>query len=226
MKSKEIQDKLNISSDRIKYFRREGIFSPENISQGNKPIYYTENDLQKLSILVVLTKSGLTCSDIKKIQNNELSLKDAISARKKLITDEIERKRNSLALLTTIYNDDMEYDTFNTEYYLNIIAEKEKVGEEFMHVEDLYSYNSISLIRNIHCPYCNHKNEIDLEDYLFDESCYEKENGMGPDIVYSFNTEKNFMCTNCDNVIEIEGWIREYPIGAYDSEKIIIKMKE
>lgn len=45
---------------------------------------------------------------------------------------------------------------------------------------------------------------------------------MGPDIVYSFDSEDNYRCPECGTLIHIKGWIREYPIGAYDSEDISI----
>ena len=66
----------------------------------------------------------------------------------------------------------------------------------------------------------------ELDDYVFDQSSDEKENGMGPDIVYSFDSEDNYECAECGNLVRISGWIREYPIGAYDSESININKWE
>lgn len=58
---------------------------------------------------------------------------------------------------------------------------------------------------------------------MYDESSYEKENGMGPDLVYSFNSEDCYECPECGHTLKIEGWIREYPMGAYDSEDIKVE---
>lgn len=44
--------------------------------------------------------------------------------------------------------------------------------------------------------------------------------------MYSFDSEDNYRCPECGTAIRIEGWIREYPIGAYDSEDIIINSFE
>ena len=71
MRPKEIQEKLGIDAERIKFFKREGVFSPENPPLGNQSTNYTDSDFENLKKLVVLTKSGLTCSDIKKIQNGK-----------------------------------------------------------------------------------------------------------------------------------------------------------
>ena len=40
MRPKEIQEKLGIDADRIKFFKREGIFSPENPPSGNRVTNY------------------------------------------------------------------------------------------------------------------------------------------------------------------------------------------
>lgn len=86
--------------------------------------------------------------------------------------------------------------------------------------------NNLSLVRTIQCPNCLIEFEVDLEDYIWDTSSYEKENGMGPDAVHSFDTEYSCRCPYCDSILRISGWIREYPIGAYDSEDIDIQAIE
>ena len=57
-------------------------------------------------------------------------------------------------------------------------------------------------------------------EYEYDVSSFEKDNGMGPDAVHSFDSEANCECPYCGKILHIEGWIREYPIGAFDSEEI------
>lgn len=42
----------------------------------------------------------------------------------------------------------------------------------------------------------------------------------GEDIVYYFDSEDVYECPKCGTIIQIKGWIREYPLGAYDSEEI------
>lgn len=222
MRPKEIQEKLGIDADRIKLFKREGVFFPENPPSGNKSTNYTEVDLENLRLLVVLTKSGLTCSDIRKMQDGECSLQEAIISRRNSIKADIARKQNALTLLSEILDDKAEFGTFETDHYWDVITRREAAGDEFVDVEDMYGYQAVSLIRGIRCPHCEEEYEVDLEDYMYYQSSYEKENGMGADIVYSFDSEDNYHCPECGTSIHIEGWIREYPIGAYDSEDIII----
>lgn len=223
MRPKEIQEKLGINADRIKFFKKEGVFSPENPPSGNRATNYTDTDFEHLQLLVVLTKSGLTCSDIRKLQDGEWTLPGAIRARQKSINEEIERKRNSQELLSQILHEGAEFETFETKHFWNVIQHREAAGDEFINFEDLYGYEEVSLTRMIECPYCHEKQEIDLDDFLYDESSYEKENGMGPDMVYSFDSEENYECPFCGKKVRVFGWIREYPIGAYDSEDIDVE---
>ena len=90
----------------------------------------------------------------------------------------------------------------------------------------MYGYEPVSLVRSVECPHCHTEQEIDLEDYVYNESSDERESGMGPDIVYSFDTNEYFECSYCGKVFRVSGWIREYPMGAYDSEDILIEALE
>ena len=220
MKPKEIQEKLGINADRIKFFKKQGVFTPENPPSGNRGTNYTETDYKNLQFLVVLTKMGMTVSDIRKMQDGECSLEEAIKERRKQITDEIAKKQNALSLLSELIEDKEEFETFHTERYWDIITERESKGEEFIDFEDLYGYQPVSLIRTVTCPYCGEELEVDLEDYETDVSSYDNENGMGEDMVYSFDSEDNIECPACQRKYRVSGWIREYPIGAYDSEEV------
>lgn len=220
MRPKEVQKMLGIDADRIKLYKKEGVFTPENPPSGNRSTNYTDADCENLRLLVVLTKSGLTCSDIRKLQDGDLTLAEAVIARQRSIEADIARKKNSLELLAELLVDKAEFETFQTDRYWGIIKRREAAGDEFIDVEDMYGYQSISLIRVIECPYCQAKQEVDLEDYVYDESSSEKENGMGPDILYSFDSEDNHECQSCHAKFRISGWVREYPVGVYDSDRI------
>lgn len=95
-----------------------------------------------------------------------------------------------------------------------------------MFIDEEPGDNNLSLVRTIQSLNCLIEFEVDLEEYIWDSSSYEKENGMGPDFVHSFDTEYSWRCPYCDSILRISGWIREYPIGAYDSEDIDIQAIE
>lgn len=218
---------LGINRERVKYFKKQGVFVPEKAITDGKNAEYTERDVATLRKLVILTKSGLTCGDIKKVQDGEWTLQEAIFERRCTIEEEMKRMRGSLILSEELLENDVQYDSMSTDYFWNEIQQKEQEGEVFMDVNDMYGYRPVPLMRTVKCPHCSTGQEIDLDDYLWDETSNESSScGMGPDIVYSFDTEDNCECEKCGKVFRVEGWIREYPIGAYDSEHIEIHPKE
>ena len=79
---------------------------------------------------------------------------------------------------------------------------------------------TISKVRNIRCPHCHKKLCIDLEEFQSGQTSDDYDSGMGEDIVYYFDSEDVYECPKCGTIIQIKGWIREYPLGAYDSEEI------
>lgn len=163
MKPKEIQKKLGINADRIKFFKREGVFTPENPPSGNRGTDYTEADVEALRCLVVLTKMGLTCSDIRRMQEGECTLEAAILERRKNIEADIAKKKNALSLLSELLEDKEEFESFNTGHYWDVIAKREAKGEEFIDPEDVYGYRPVSLVRTVKCPYCGEELEAILK---------------------------------------------------------------
>lgn len=149
----------------------------------------------------------------------------AIEERRKKIEEKMKQMKGSLYLSAEMLECGIQYDSMETGHYWGIVTQRESEGEKFMDIDD--GYWQISLIRTVECPHCLKEQEIDLEDFLYDESSYEKENGMGPDIVYSFDSEENYECPFCGKMFQVSGWIREYPMGMYDSENVdITKLDE
>ena len=126
-------------------------------------------------------------------------------------------------MLDNLLDDSAEFETFQTQHYWDIISEKRSGRRGIYRYRGYVWISTGSLERAVKCPHCGHEENVDLEDFMYDESSYEKENGMGPDLVYSINSEDCYECPECGHTLKIEGWIREYPMGAYDSEDIKVE---
>lgn len=228
MQTKEVTKILGINRERIKYFKKQGVFVPEKAITNRNNAEYTERDVAILRKLVVLTKSGLTCGDIMKVQDDEWTLQEAIIERSRIVEEEMKRMRGSLLLSEVLLENDVQYGSMSTDYFWNEIQQREQEGEAFMDVNDMYDYRPVTLMRTVKCSHCSAEQEFDLEDYMCDETSNESsfDDDMGPDIVHSFDTEDNCECEKCGKVFQVEGWIREYPIGAYDSEYIEVYLME
>ena len=223
MQAKEIAKELKINTDRIKYFRKKEVFCPEKPGDAKENTNYTEKDLEILKKIVVLNKAGISCGDIKKVQDGKKPLEQILQERIDKMLEDTEKLKASISLSRELLKDNVEYNTLVAEEYLGIINCKELEGEEFINPDEYYEEQVVSLVQEITCPHCGAVQKIDLEDYLLGQSSSERENGMGPDMVYEFDTEDNYECENCEAHIRVSGWIREYPIGAYDSDDITIE---
>lgn len=218
-RAKEVCEMLGINKNRIKYFKKQGIFVSENKETG-----YSEKDIDRLKKIVVLTKMGLTCGDIKKIDDGEISFRDCLEERIKKMKSEIKQLSGSLKLSAELLNNNVEYDSISSDYYLDEIHRREGEGEEFMDYENWQF--ELEMNEKVICPNCKYEDMVDLGDYVVSESSNENENGMGPDLTKYFDSECCYKCPMCGKAIRISGWKREYPIGAFDSEDISVSVVE
>ena len=215
--AKEVAEALGIKKGRLRYYKNHGVFSPEISVDEGMAIEYTENDKRQLKTLVILNKAGLSCGEIKKIQDGKMTLQDALEQKRKEMDVKIQQMQGSQKLIEFIQNMDSEYGTLQTNACWNFIQQKEEDGEVFMDPD--YSV----FLQIITCPYCGSEEEVDLEEYSTDDYWTERENGMGPDIMHYFDSGEIHRCIICNRVFKIHGWIEEYPVGAWDSDNIEIE---
>ena len=77
MKIKELENLLSISRSNVRFYEKQGLFSPER--KDNNYREYTEHDIEVLKKIIVFRKLGFSVEEIKLIQNNELPFTEAIS---------------------------------------------------------------------------------------------------------------------------------------------------
>lgn len=149
MQANEVTKLLGINRDRIKYFRKQEVFEPENTPIGNKSPEYTQADIAHLKTLIILTKAGLSCGDIKKIQHGEQTIEDALNTRKQIILADIRRMQGSLSLISELMENKVDYATIDTDHYWDLILQKEAAGFDFIDVEAMYGAEKAEEITGI-----------------------------------------------------------------------------
>ena len=97
--AKEACELLGVNNNRLKYFKKMEIFVSET-----KKAVYTANDIARLKQLVVLTKAGLTCDDIKNIDSRKVSFTKAIELRRKIMEDKLQQIHGALSLSAELLN--------------------------------------------------------------------------------------------------------------------------
>lgn len=223
MKAKEIEEIFGISSQKIKDYKKAGVFSSTTATPNGKTIDYSLEDVENLVKINVLGKAGLTVKDIGEVQNGKCTLQQAFLNRYHVIEEKIKQYRNSLELLQTFVTQGFTYEDFPTMQQWEIINKNMANGAQYY---DEFEDDGLDFERTIECPCCHNKITVDLSDYEYDTSSYENENGMGPDCVYSFDSGEEIICDKCGAILNVSGWIREYPLGAYDSEDIDVDVIE
>lgn len=131
MKPSEVSKLLGITPNRIKYLKRKGVFTPQRSFTESRPTDYTARDVAELKKLVVLSKLGLTCADIKKLQDRSWTLEEAIVTRREIIKARQRQICRSLELTDVILKDGAKFETFDSNYYWSMASQIEEAEEEY-----------------------------------------------------------------------------------------------
>ena len=132
MKIKELEDILSISRSNIRFYEKQGLFSPER--KDNNYREYTEQDIEILKKIIIFRKMGFTVEEIKLIQNDELPFREAIANAQRRIEDEIEQLNGSLKLIKQVAQENLSFDEIDIDEHWNTISESEKSGEKFVDI--------------------------------------------------------------------------------------------
>ena len=217
--AKEVTKQLGIDRERIKYYKKMGVFQAESTRAG----YYTENDVRNLRKLVMLGKAGLTCDDIKRVQNGEQSLIDVTEERRTKIKEKMDRMLSSLILSMDLIGTEAQYNTLEIDRCWNFINQREGEGKEFMEFEE--SDMPLSLIRTVQCPYCDAEQDVDLEEYVYSE--YRKdENDEDSEIIYLIDSTEEYDCEHCGETFRIMGETSEFPLERFLERIVEIRLED
>ena len=108
LKIKELENTLSISRSNIRFYEKQGLFSPER--KDNNYREYTEQDIEVLKEIIIYRKMGFTVEEIKLIQNDELPFSEAMANVQHRIEDEIEQLNGSLKLIKQVAQENSSFD--------------------------------------------------------------------------------------------------------------------
>ena len=132
LKIEELENVLSISRSNIRFYEKQGLFSPER--KDNNYREYTEQDIEVLKKIIVLRKMGFTVEEIKLIQNDELPFNEAITNTQHRIENEIQQLNGSLKLIKQVAQENLSFDEIDIDEHWNTISESEKSGEKFVDI--------------------------------------------------------------------------------------------
>lgn len=132
MKIKELENLLSISRSNIRFYEKQGLFSPERSDNNYRD--YTEQDIDVLKKIIIFRKMGFTVEEIKLIQKGELPFAEVMVSVQQRIEDEIEQLNGSLKLIKQVEKENLSFAEMDINKHWNAISESEKSGEKFIDI--------------------------------------------------------------------------------------------
>ena len=134
MKINEVEQQAGITKRNIRFYEQQGLLSPKrNTENGYRE--YTEEEILELKKIKLLRKLSLPIEEIRKIQNGDLLLEDAL--QRQIIV--LEREKSNLeemsGLCLSLSKEHCQYSTLFPEYFLERMVEMEKNGTRFSNVD-------------------------------------------------------------------------------------------
>lgn len=134
MKINEVEQAVGITKKNIRFYEQQGLLNPSrNASNGYRD--YTDEDVNVLRQIKLLRKLGIPIEDIKKLQNNYLTLGDCL--RRHLIS--LERESKNLESIQKFCHrliaEDVSFETLNVEQLLIDMNNMEEEGTRFMNIQ-------------------------------------------------------------------------------------------
>ena len=105
----EVESVVGLSKKSIRYYEEEGLLNPKRNINNDYRIY-NEDDLHKLKLIKFLRELGVSINDIKRLNNNTLSLEDCLKER----LQAIDREKDNYLKIQNMCNDIISHhDTYS-----------------------------------------------------------------------------------------------------------------
>lgn len=143
MDIKEVEKSLSVTRANIRYYEKEGLISPARKKNNYRD--YSDEDVTELKKILLLRKIGLSVQEIKDLQNNSLSLSDALEADIERLNKTIEELQGSLEVAKVLESEHTDFEKIDTERYWNLISDKEKEGAKFADLLRDYAFFELDI---------------------------------------------------------------------------------
>lgn len=135
MKINEVEQTIGMAKKNIRFYEQEGLLTPSRIP-GNGYRDYSAEDINTLRQIKLLRKLGISIEDIKKLQDDSLTLEDCL--KQHLLS--LEQERKNLEAITKfcrkLLTKDVTFDNMPTEKFLADMENMEEGGTRFMNARN------------------------------------------------------------------------------------------
>ncbi|MBR4446390.1 MAG: MerR family transcriptional regulator [Solobacterium sp.] len=133
MKTKELEEMLDIPRSAIRFYEKQGLISPKRSEHSEEREYSTE-DAERLQKIVLLRKLGFSVTVIKDLLDHRIDLQEQITQQIELLQKQQEELDGVLSLCREIQNSNITLDQIDPNAYLNAIHDKEEQGYTFFDI--------------------------------------------------------------------------------------------
>lgn len=129
----EVQYKVGLTKKSIRYYESEGLLTPKRNSN-NDYREYDETDLNDLKLIKFLRNLNVSVSEIKKLKNGELTLKECMTDRIRFI-ENAEKEFNKIKIMCyEITDSNLDFNTIDITKYseeMNVINKRGVTLKDF-----------------------------------------------------------------------------------------------
>ncbi len=135
MNISEIEKLTGIPKQTIRFYEKEGLINPKR-NAGNQYREYDDQDIKQLKQIYVLRKVGLSVLEIRQVLNQEITMSEAVNARRTQLLEEKEEQEKLLKLCDDLKAQSLEY--MNADQYIEKIQEEKKTKKGLKQLYEEY----------------------------------------------------------------------------------------
>ncbi len=133
MKINEVEQRVGITKKNIRFYEQQLLLNPKRNSE-NGYRDYTEEDVKTLEKIKLLRKLSIPIEEIRRIQNGDLILEDALHRQVIVLEREKKSLEETIRLCRALGEEQCQYQSFPPENYLERMEAMEKEGTKFLNV--------------------------------------------------------------------------------------------
>ena len=134
MRIKEAAQKTGLSISNIRFYEKKELLVPARDME-NKYRDYTEEDIERLKMIMVYRKMDLPVETIYALFHDDISLDEVLRNQEEELEQQILRLEGAIDLCRKMQNES-EQKTIDPDHYLNYVREEEEHGKKFGEMAD------------------------------------------------------------------------------------------
>lgn len=136
MKIGEAAKLIGMTASNIRFYEKKGLLEPER-EEASDYRNYSSADVERLKMILVYRKMGISVETISRILKKEITLEDAAEETLEGLCEKKELLEGSIALCKKVL-EDRPSDPLNIDHYLKYVSGEEAKGVRYPQVEDFF----------------------------------------------------------------------------------------